>query len=138
MRKLIPVVYNSGMFLKVVLSSLLIVTLSSLGAAYYFYQKNAASLSYDPTAAAREEVTDLIAEVGALIVLPEGETPTIATVSDPERLKDQPFFAKAKAGDKVLLYSSAKKAYLYDPVAKKLLEVAPLNIGSDAIRDSTD
>lgn len=83
-----------------------------------------------PERDARAEVEILVAEVGKLIVLPEGETPTIATVSDPERLKDQPFFAKAKAGDKVLLYSTARKAYLYDPSAKKLLEVAPLNIGS--------
>ena len=73
-----------------------------------------------------EVIADTIAAVSRLIVLPEGEEPTIATVTDPEKLKDQPFFARAKPGDKVLLYTQAKKAYLYDPVADKLLEVAPI------------
>ncbi|MBP9669332.1 MAG: hypothetical protein KBE09_03515 [Candidatus Pacebacteria bacterium] len=72
------------------------------------------------------QVDDLVAEVGRLIVLPENEVPTVATVTEPEKLKDQLFFANAKMGDKVLLYTEAKKAYLYDPVAKKLIEVAPI------------
>ena len=72
------------------------------------------------------QVDDLVAEVGRLIVLPENEVPTVATVTEPEKLKDQLFFANAKAGHKVLLYTEAKKAYLYDPVAKKLIEVAPI------------
>ena len=33
-----------------------------------------------------------------------------------------------KNGDKVLIYSQAGKAYLYDPVINKLLEVAPINL----------
>lgn len=106
---------------------LIALLVASGGAAYYFYRK--ANTQNDSSASAQEEVAALVAEIGKLIVLPEGETPTVATVSDPERLKDQPFFARAKAGDKVLLYSTARKAYLYDPVAKKLIEVAPLNIG---------
>ena len=54
----------------------------------------------------------------------------MATVSDLEKLKDQPFFAKAKIGDKVLIYTDAKKAILYDPVNDKIVEVAPINIGN--------
>lgn len=72
------------------------------------------------------EVGNIVEEVGALIMLPDGETPTVATVTEPEKLKDQAFFAHAKVGDKVLLYTIAKKAYLYDPLAKKLIEVAPI------------
>lgn len=74
------------------------------------------------------EITDIVARVGELIVLPEGEEPTIATVTDPEKLRDQVFFANAKEGDVVLIYTGAQKAYLYDPVADKLVEVAPLTI----------
>lgn len=75
-----------------------------------------------------EEISDLVARVGELIVLPEGEEPTIATVTDPEKLRDQAFFANAKTGDVVLIYTQAQKAYLYDPVAHKLIEVAPLSV----------
>lgn len=76
----------------------------------------------------QEEINDLVAAVGELIVLPEGEEPTIATVTDPEKLRDQVFFANAKEGDVVLIYTRAQKAYLYDPRIDKLLEVAPLTI----------
>ncbi len=76
----------------------------------------------------QNEITDIVARVGELIVLPEGEEPTIATVTDPEKLRDQVFFANAKEGDVVLIYTGAQKAYLYDPKADKLVEVAPLTI----------
>lgn len=99
------------------------------GAALYFYQQ-ANVPKQDPTVAAQQEVATTVAKVGKLIALPEGEVPTVATVSDPEKLRDQPFFAKAKAGDKVLLYTNAKMVYLYDPVLNKILEVAPVNAGT--------
>jgi hypothetical protein len=69
---------------------------------------------------------DMVARVGALIDLPVGETPTIATVSDPSKLEGQAFFAKAKKGDVVLIYTTAREAYLYDPARNKLIEVAPI------------
>ncbi|MDP2630898.1 MAG: hypothetical protein Q8P56_05845 [Candidatus Uhrbacteria bacterium] len=106
--------------------------LVSGGLAIYFY-KQAAHLRSNLGDAAQAEVSEveqLLAAVGKLIVLPEGETPTIATVSDLEKLKSQPFFVNAKNGDKVLIYTNAKKAILYDPVANKIIEVAPINIGN--------
>ncbi len=92
----------------------------------YFYRKS----TFDPNAASQAEVTSLVKKVGKLIVLPIDETPTVATVSDPAALKDQAFFAEAKKGDKVLIYSNAKKAVLYDPVANKVITIAPLNVSS--------
>lgn len=83
----------------------------------------------NPEAVSAREINDIVKRLGRLIVLPDGEQPTVATVSDPERLKDQPFFVKAKKGDKVLIYTNARKAILYDPIADKIVEVAPLNIG---------
>jgi hypothetical protein len=74
----------------------------------------------------QKEASDLVAEVGSLIILPYGETPTIATVSDPSKLKDQRFFQNAKVGDKVLIYTQASQAYLYRPSAHLLVEVAPI------------
>ena len=74
------------------------------------------------------EVDSLIAEVGSLIALPTDEKPTVATVSDVEKLKDQPFFKNAANGDKVLIYTNAKKAILYRPSEKKVVEVGAVNI----------
>jgi len=101
------------------------------GTAVYFYYK-VSVLKASPNAAAEKEAADIVARVGKLILLPEGETPTVASVNDPAKLKDQPFFARAKAGDKVLLYQSSGRAYLYDPSANKILEVAPIILGTGA------
>jgi|SRR3989344_6274044 len=109
-------------------SFLFVVVIVASGAAYYFYNQ-ASGLKNDPNKTAREETEKLVAQVGKLIVLPEGEVPTIATVSDPEKLKDQPFFTRAKTGHKVLIYTNARKALLYDPENHKIIEVAPINIG---------
>ena len=81
---------------------------------------------------ANTEASQLLAEVGKLMVLPENEQPTIATVTDLEKLKDQPFFAKAQVGDKVLIYTSAKKAILYRPTENKIIELAPLSVSQPA------
>ena len=47
-------------------------------------------------------------------------------MTDPEKLQDQEFFKNAKPGYRVLLYTKARKAYLYDPEAHRLIEVAPI------------
>lgn len=97
----------------------------------FFYQKlQQAQQSEDLQEEVQAEIDMLITEVGKLMVLPD-EVPTIATVSDLERLKTQPFFAQAKLGDKVLIYAVARKAILYSPVEKKIVEVAPLLIGEN-------
>lgn len=107
---------------------LVILLIAMTAVAAFFYQKTTHT---NPSVQSEKEAEELVVRVGKLIALPEGETPTVATVSDPERLKDQPFFAKAKVGDKVLLYQNSKKAYLYDPVDNKLLEVAPISLGAN-------
>lgn len=103
----------------------------AMAAAIYFYSQSvrAQNLLQNPTEAAKEENKKLIEKVGKLILLPE-EDASIATIADIDKLKDQAFFAKAKKGDKVLVFTNAKKAILYDPLANKILEVAPLTIGS--------
>jgi hypothetical protein len=114
-----------------VLAILVGVAVLSLGTAGYFYNEYS-GLKQNPNKVAQDDVNKLVAQVSKLIVLPEGETPTVATVADPEKLKDQPFFAKAQKGDRVLIYTNHKKAILYNPKDNKIVEVAPINIGASA------
>jgi len=72
------------------------------------------------------EVSVLVEKVGTHMFLPVGEIPSVATVSEPEKLQGQEFFSQAKKGDKVLIYSNAKKAILYDPNADKIVTIAPI------------
>lgn len=112
-------------FPSLVLLVLLIIAVSLAG---YFYSQLAA-LKENPNAMAQQEVKNLVNEVSQLIVLPEDEEPTVATIKDVEKLKDQPFFSNAKNGFRVLIFTKAKRAILYDPELRKIVEVAPLNIG---------
>lgn len=76
---------------------------------------------------AEMEVKNLVEKVGALIDLPTDEDPVVATVSDAKELTNQPFFAKAVNGDKVLAYTKNKKAILYRPSTDKIIEVTFYN-----------
>lgn len=117
-----------------IVTVLLILLVASVGFNYYLYSQSVGVVK-NPQEVAQKEAADLVAKVSKLIVLPEGENPTVATVKDPEKLKDQLFFANAKEGSKVLIFTKAKKAVLYDPDANKVIEVAPLNIGNPSDAD---
>lgn len=124
---------NKQKVINMVAPAFAIVALALSG--YFYYQWN--TLKKNPQAIAQKEVRDLVARVASVTILPEGETPTIATVTDLSALKDQPFFASAQKGDKVLIYAQAKKAILYSPTLNKVLNIAPLNIGNGTTKTAT-
>jgi hypothetical protein len=101
-----------------------IIAIASIATSVIFFQQN--QKLKNPNAAAQEEVRQAVRAISAYMVLPN-ETPTIATISDPTKLKDQAFFAEARAGDKVLIYAQVHKAILWRPSINKVIEVAPLN-----------
>lgn len=113
---------------------ILLLILVSAGGVYLFTENRTigdqlSQLRDDPDAAAREEIEDLVAQVAKLTEVPEGEQPTIATVTDVESIKDQSFFQNAQNGDRVLIYAEARRAILFRPETGKIVEVAPINIG---------
>lgn len=110
-----------------------LVILAAIPSVYFYlqYQKVQEKLK-NPQVYSQEEVQKLVERVSKLMELPEGETPTIATVTESEKLKDQPFFAKSQNGDKVLIFTNAKKAILFRPETNKIIEVAPINLGQSA------
>jgi len=106
---------------------LVLLLLVALGAAGYFYWQTREVKKTD-TGTPSAETADLLEELNAILVLPTDEQPTIATVNDIEKLEGQPFFAKAKVGDKVIIYSKNQKVILYDPEVKKIVEVGSINL----------
>lgn len=67
----------------------------------------------------------LVAEVAKYAVLPTGETPSITTIVDKEKVS-QTFLASAADGDKVLLYFQAGKAVVYRPSTHQIVNIGPL------------
>ena len=118
---------------KILLPVLVLLTLALGGSTYYYYSQ-LQFFKANPDEISKQEVKALLDKVGRLYALPQDEEPIVATVADPEKLpeawKNHPFFAKAQAGHKLLMYTRAGKAILYDPVADKIVEVAPVNIGA--------
>ncbi len=102
--------------------------LGSLGAAGYFYNENK-KLSQKILAPA-DELASVVSQISHIMELPQGETPTLATVSDKDKLADQPFFQKAENGDKVLIYSQSGRAVLYRPSTQKIIDVTTVNVNT--------
>lgn len=124
---------------KLFLTAVLLIIIGVVGGVYRLSQENKQlkveiqGLKEDPQKIAKEETAKIVALVGKLVILPEGEEPVLATVTDKEKLKDQPVFAKADNGDKILIYSMAQKAYIYNPTKNIIVDVVPVNMGDTPI-----
>ncbi len=112
---------------------LAVVAFVSMGA-YFVYPKfsqskkeHSAESQTKASAPVSEEEKNLetLTALSRLIVLPEGEQPFFARVSDASKLKDQNFFALAQNGDALIIYQQAKKAFLFRDSEGKIIEAAP-------------
>ncbi len=118
-------------FIKYSLIAILFLAIG-VGGTIYFIKMKPEFLGLSVSQAQAQADSDkLVAEVSLLIALPTDEKPTIATVSDITKVQDQPFFKSAKNGDKVLIYTNAKKAILYRPGEKRIIEVGAVNINNN-------
>ncbi|MBU6370596.1 MAG: hypothetical protein KGH93_02815 [Patescibacteria group bacterium] len=113
----------------ILIAVLCIALAGSITASVVLYGKLSA-LSSNPQQAAQDQANAIIRAASKLIVLPEGETPSVVKVTDPSQLADQPFFANARAGDYVLLYYTEKKAVLYNPMQNQIVNVGPFDVNS--------
>lgn len=104
----------------------------AIGVAGYFYWQ------YRNTASVKEakEIEDLTKEISQSFLLSENETPTLATVTDKEKLAGQPFFQKSENGDKVLIYSQSGRAVLYRPSLKKIVDITSVNINPQTTQNT--
>jgi hypothetical protein len=127
----IPVVKVDNRIKYGVIAALIVVAI--IPSVYFYLQyRTAQQRLTNPSIFAAEEAKKYTAMVGKLMTLPTDEVPTLATVNDKEKLKNQPFFVNTENGDKVLIYTNAKKAILYRPSINKIIDVAPINIGATA------
>lgn len=115
-----------------ILVLLILVVIGAAGTGYYFFSqyKKAEQLLKNPDDISKSELKKMLTNISKFIELPTGEEPNVATVIDKEKLKDQPFFIKAENGDKVIIYTQAKKAILYRPKTNKVIDITVVNIGS--------
>ena len=113
----------------------LLVILVVIAVGYYGYKYYQARRMADPvyreaqTAKLIKGVTD---KVGKLMILPKGETPTVATITDIDKLKaDQPFYNDAQNGDQLLVYPSVRRAIIYSPSRNIIVNSGPVYVQDD-------
>lgn len=130
--------YGGGKKKKVIIGVIITVVILALAGFIVWQQLQIRTLK-DPTAAAaqaQEDAKTLSAKVGKLMQLPD-ETPTVATVQDASKLKGQDFFKDAKNGDKVLIFTSAKKAVIYRESDNKIINSGPIVLNSATATDTS-
>jgi len=116
-----------------IILALLAIGGSGAGIYYYSQYQKLAQRTNDP----QVEIKEILDKVSKLIELPEGEEPTVATVQDAEQIRNQPFFAKAQNGYRVILYTNAKLAILFDEQANKLINVGSISVSTSSAAQVT-
>lgn len=116
---------------KVIAIVALVVALASIGFATYQYNETQKLKTTEGAKqVADDEAKALKAKVAKLMQLPS-EKPTVATIKDITKLKDQPFFNGAKNGDKVLIFTEARKAVIYREDSNIVINSGPIAVTSD-------
>lgn len=95
----------------------------------YFFWENM-QLKNNPSGVAQKEAERVVKKLGKIVLLPEEEFPVVATVTDPDLLKSQPFFSKAKEGDRLVVYNQAGIAILYDDKEEKIIQMTQFDAGT--------
>ena len=95
---------------------IILVAVLTLAGGFFGY-KYWQALQNDPQRQAKE----LLDYVSSISDTPP-ETPTIATVTDTSKLSNETLRARSQNGDKLLIYTRAKRLILYRPSTKKVIE----------------
>lgn len=74
-----------------------------------------------------DDLSSIKERVSRHYLLPTDEEPALLTVTDPSKLSTD-FLRHTKAGDKVLVYQSSRKAVIYRPSIDRIVDVAPVII----------
>lgn len=108
------------------------------GGGYYFYDKynetkqevEKLSTIQGQQELSKSQTQKLLEEMRSRIVLPDGEDPVIATITDINQLKNNEFYKNAKNDDRVVVFANAKKAYIYRPSTKTIVNVGAFSVES--------
>lgn len=121
---------STGGPLGVILAVVLALMIAGGGATYYFYnQYRETKKALDAAQTGGQgQVPELIEEIGKVYELPQGETPTVATIRSTENLQDNPFLSRGQIDDKLLIYTGSRLVIMYRPSTKKIVAVGTVNI----------
>jgi hypothetical protein len=89
------------------------------------------NLKKDPNLTAQDTKQTVVDNVSKLYDVPK-EEPTLARVSEVEKLKkEQDFFKNAQNGDYILVFPNAKLGILYRETTNKIINIGPVQTQAD-------
>lgn len=108
---------------------LVLVVVMAIGSAIYYYNRYQ-DVKAHPTKSMADnnmaETQRILNKVGAIILLTESDTPTVARVETPEKLKEanQSFYKDVQVNDYLIIYP--KRAIIYRESNNQIINVAPI------------
>lgn len=105
-----------------------VAVLGILAAGYFYWQYQ--DVKNNPNAALEDrnadETSRVLTKLKSVIQIEETDTPTVARVDDPEKLKqaNQEFYANVQQGDYLVLYP--KRAIIFRESNSQIVNVAPI------------
>jgi hypothetical protein len=124
---------------KSIITLILLVILIALGTVLVVQRLELNRLA-DPAASAeqtRQSADRLRDKVSKIMQVPD-ETPTIATVQDVDKLREQDFFKDAENGDKVLIFTSAKRAIIYREGQNRIINSGPIVLTGNDVESTPE
>lgn len=120
------------------------VLLTSVGTFFYlkahpdmFFSQKQSPTKEEPKDT-RTELDVILADIKTVMLLTDSERPTLATVTEVEKMRSQSFFKNAENGDKIVIYSQGKKAILWRPSTKMIIEVGTVTTENSAEAPKVD
>ena len=98
----------------------ILVIVAVIGAAWLISAKR--------TSSRQTGLNHVVVRVGRLMLLPNDEQPTLATVTDKTKLTDKFLAAKAVNGDEVLIYTKNQLVIIYRPSINKIAAVGTVSV----------
>ncbi len=111
---------------RLVMWLVLLVMSSGLIYGYYSASRKLNILQGSESYSASED-QELVETIRKFFELPD-ETPQVRTVGDVKDLKGQELFARAKKGDKALIFPKSKRALVFRPSTGKVIEYLPVEL----------
>lgn len=129
----VTTVRSKKLSLTLVIGLVVLVLAGLAGTGYMFMQnkKLKNDIKTSEAKAPEKQNEELVKKVSNVMIVPTDEQPTIFTVDDKNKLKDQSFFKLAENGDKVLIYTKAKRAIIYRESANKIVDIGPVSVGAN-------
>jgi hypothetical protein len=117
-----------GLLIALIVTSAVAVSASATAVVYIVKYNN---LKKDPNLTAQNTKQTVVDNVSKLYDVPK-EEPTLARVSEVEKLKkEQDFFKNAQNGDYILVFPNAKLGILYRETTNKIINIGPVQTQAD-------